>query len=215
MKFGLCVYLITCRVKPSSQYVQVVARPHNVMWHHAKTCQHGNITSHGISSYCDKSYDVAQNREKSILSNNRTMSQHVVSHCRALQRLASYCELGEWGSMLIVEHEFCTWLVWSLEKLLYIRIVHITTTCLCFGYCVLIGSKNQVTDGERREEAEESWIGEDSEEEKRGKKAEKIDDVITWSSWQQAQWVIYMAAHIAWSFTLHLAWSTAGFMMCM
>ena len=196
---------------------QVVARPRDAMRHHAKTCQHGDITSHGISSYCDKPYDVAQNREKSILSNNRTTSQHVVSHRGALQRLASYCELGfkrpEWDSVLIVERKFCTWLVWSLEKLLYICILHITTTCLCFGYCVLICSKNQVTDGERREEAKESWAGEDSEEEKRGKKPEKIDDVITWSSWQQAQWVIYMAAHIAWSFTLHL--STAGFMMYM
>ena len=40
---------------------QVIARPHDTTWFHAKTYQHSNITLHGISSYCDKSYDLAQN----------------------------------------------------------------------------------------------------------------------------------------------------------
>ena len=59
---------------------QVVARPRDAMRCHAKTCQHGNIILHGISSYCDKSYDVAQNRKKSILNDSRMTSQCVASH---------------------------------------------------------------------------------------------------------------------------------------
>ena len=43
---------------------QVVARPRDAMRRHAKICQYGDITLRGISSYCDKSYDVAQNRKK-------------------------------------------------------------------------------------------------------------------------------------------------------
>ena len=73
---------------------QVVARPRDAMRRHAKTCQHGDIILHGISSYCDKLYDIAQNRKKSILSDNRTTSQRVASHRGALRRLVSYCELG-------------------------------------------------------------------------------------------------------------------------
>ena len=73
---------------------QVVVRRRDAMRRPAKTCQHGDITLHGISSYCDMSYNFAQNRKKSILSNNRTTSQRVTSHRGALRRLASYCELG-------------------------------------------------------------------------------------------------------------------------
>ena len=73
---------------------QFVARPRDAMRRHAKICQHGDITLRSISSCCNKSYDVAQNRKKSILSDNRTTSQCVASHHRALRRLASYCELG-------------------------------------------------------------------------------------------------------------------------
>ena len=80
-------------LKPSSQYdasrrkaprcdatpcQNLLARRYNFAWH----------------VYCDKSYDVAQNRKKSILSDNRTKSQRVASHRMALHRLASYCELG-------------------------------------------------------------------------------------------------------------------------
>ena len=63
---------------------QVVARPRDAMRRHAKICQHGDITLHGISSYCNKSYNVAQNRKKSILSDNHTMSRRIAGPCITL-----------------------------------------------------------------------------------------------------------------------------------
>ena len=69
---------------------QVVARPRDAMRRHAKICQHGDKTLHGISSYCDKSYDVAQNRKKSSLSDNRTTSQRAASHREALRHIVNY-----------------------------------------------------------------------------------------------------------------------------
>ena len=51
------------RVKPSSQYDASRCKAPHAMQRHAKICQHGDITLCGISSYCDKSYDVAQNRK--------------------------------------------------------------------------------------------------------------------------------------------------------
>ena len=68
---------------------QVVARPRDAMRGHAKICQHGDITLRGISSYCDKSYDVAQNRKKSILSDNRTTSQRVAGPCDDLRHIVN------------------------------------------------------------------------------------------------------------------------------
>ena len=70
---------------------QVVARPRDGMQHHAKICLHGDITLRGISSYCDKSYNVAQNRKKVY---SERQSHDVATRRGALQRLASYCELG-------------------------------------------------------------------------------------------------------------------------
>ena len=61
------------------------------MRHHVKICQHGDITLRGISSYCDKSYDVAQNRKKVY---SERQSHDVATRRGALRRLASYCELG-------------------------------------------------------------------------------------------------------------------------
>ena len=82
---------------------QVVASPRDAMRHHAKNCQHGNITLRGISSYCDKSYDVAQNRKK-VYSERQL---HDVAMRRgALRRLASYCELGLMHHYLLAKSQY-------------------------------------------------------------------------------------------------------------
>ena len=67
---------------------QVIPRPRDAMWRHTKTCKHGDITLYGISSYCNKSYNVAQNCKK-VYSE---WQSHDVAACHvASQGLVTTC----------------------------------------------------------------------------------------------------------------------------